>query len=116
MTRATCSVARRARHKRLLKRAKGYIGRSSTCFSIAIERVEKAGQYQYRDRKVRKREMRALWIQRINAAVRRFNMSYSKFMSILSLNGIELDRKVLADMAVKNEPAFNSLVASVSAA
>ena len=114
MTRATCSVARRARHKKVLKMAKGYRGRSKNCFSIALEKVEKAGQYQYRDRKARKRDMRGLWIQRINAMTREFGISYSKFMDILKKRGIELDRKALADMAVRHREAFCSLVASVS--
>lgn len=115
MTRATCSVARRARHKRLLKRAKGYMGRSKNCYSIALQRVEKAGQYQYRDRKVRKRDMRGLWIQRINAAVRVFGLNYSRFINMLAVKGVGLDRKVLADMAVKNKAAFDSMVKHVMA-
>jgi large subunit ribosomal protein L20 len=80
---------------------------------VAIEKVEKALQYQYRDRKVRKRDMRALWIQRINAAVRGFGVSYSVFINKLQTKGLELDRKVLADMAVRNKPAFKSLMESV---
>ena len=91
--------------------AKGYRGRSKNVFRVAVEKVEKALQYAYRDRKAKKRSFRALWIQRINAAVRLHDMTYSRFMSGLTKAGIELDRKVLADIALKEPEAFAKLVA-----
>src|SRR4029079_18943588 len=86
------------RHKKVLKLAKGYRGRSKNCYRIALERVEKALQYAYRDRRARKRDFRALWIQRINAGVREHGLTYSRFLNGLSKAGIEIDRKVLADL------------------
>jgi len=115
MARVKGGVTSRARHKKILKLAKGYRGRSKNCFRIAIERVEKALQYAYRDRRNKKRDFRALWIQRINAGVRQYGMIYSKFMHALSSAGIELDRKVLADMAVRDPEAFKSIVEQVQA-
>lgn len=99
-----------ARHKKVLKLAKGYRGRSKSCFRIAIERVEKALQYAYRDRRNRKRDFRALWIQRINAGTRQYGLTYSKFVNGLAKAGIEIDRKVLADLAVNEPVAFKAIV------
>ena len=103
-------VTKRARHRKVLKMAKGYRGRASTCYRTAIERVEKGMQYAYRDRRNKKRTFRALWIQRINAAARENGMVYSTFMSGLIKAGVTLDRKVLADIAVKDATLFTSLV------
>jgi large subunit ribosomal protein L20 len=116
MARVKGGVTSKARHKKILKLAKGYRGRSKNCFRIAIERVEKALQYAYRDRRNKKRDFRALWIQRINAAVRQYGMVYSRFINGLATAGIELDRKVLADMAVREPEAFKSIVEQVQAA
>ena len=99
-----------AKHRKVLKLAKGFRGRSSTCFRPALERLEKAWQYAYRDRRTKKREFRALWIQRINAAVRELGMKYSEFMCALKRANITADRKILAKMAVENPKAINSLV------
>jgi large subunit ribosomal protein L20 len=90
--------------------AKGYRGRSNNCFSIAIEKVEKALQYAYRDRRARKRDFRGLWIQRINAAVRQHGMVYSEFIGGLKKSGIEVDRKMLAELAVNNAESFGHIV------
>jgi len=103
-------VTKRARHKKILKLAKGYRGRAKNCYRIAIEKVEKALQYAYRDRKVRKRDFRGLWIQRINAAVREQGLIYSQFINGLKLANIGLDRKILADLAVKEPGAFVKVV------
>jgi len=99
-----------ARHKKILKLAKGYRGRSKNCYRIALERVEKALQYAYRDRRNRKRDFRALWIQRINAGVREHGLTYSRFVNGLTKAGIEIDRKVLADLAVREPIAFKAIV------
>ncbi|OJW47248.1 MAG: 50S ribosomal protein L20 [Alphaproteobacteria bacterium 41-28] len=99
-----------ARHKKVLKLAKGYRGRSKNCFRIAIQRVEKALQYAYRDRRNRKRDFRGLWIQRINAGTREHGLTYSKFINGLTKAGIDIDRKVLADLAVHEPAAFKSIV------
>ena len=104
------SVTKRARHRKILKMAKGYRGRASTCYRVAIERVEHGLQYAYRDRKVNKRNFRALWIQRINAAVREFGLTYGRFIDGLTKAGIEVDRKVLSDMAIHEPEAFGALV------
>ncbi len=109
-------VTSHARHKKVLKLAKGYRGRRKNTIRIAMQAVEKAGQYAYRDRKVRKRTFRALWIQRINAAARLHDMTYSRFMNGLKLAGIELDRKVLADLAVREPDAFKAIAAQAQAA
>jgi large subunit ribosomal protein L20 len=93
-----------------MKAAKGFTGRSRNTFRAAIQRVEKSQQYAYRDRRVKKREFRRLWIQRINAGARLHGLTYSKFMNGLSKAGIELDRKVLADIAVREPEAFQALV------
>src|ERR1044071_10340790 len=103
MARVKRGVTTKARHKRILEQAKGYYGRRKNTIRIARQAVEKAGQYAYRDRKVKKRSFRALWIQRINAAVREEGLTYSRFISGLAKAGIALDRKVMADIAM-NEP------------
>jgi large subunit ribosomal protein L20 len=100
----------KARHKKILKMAKGYVGRAKNCFSIAIEKVEKGLQYAYRDRRAKKRDFRALWVQRINAAVRVYGLTYSKFIGGLKKAAIELDRKILADMSINSPEAFASVV------
>jgi large subunit ribosomal protein L20 len=106
MPRVKRGVTARARHKKVLDLAKGYRGRRSTVFRIAKEAVMKAGQYAYRDRRAKKRVFRALWIARINAAVRNGGMTYSRFMNGLKRANVEVDRKVLADLAVMDKPAF----------
>jgi large subunit ribosomal protein L20 len=103
------SVVARKRHKKILKLAKGYRGRAKNCFRVAVEKVEKGLRYQYRDRRTRKRNFRALWIQRINAAAREHGLVYSQFMNGLNKAGVELDRKVLADIAVKDAVMFKAL-------
>lgn len=110
MTRATCSVARKNRHKKILKLAKGYRGRAKNCYTLALTRVEKGLQYAYRDRRNKKRDFRGLWIQRINAAVRQYDMIYSQFVNGLNKAGIELNRKILAELAVNDVDAFKSIV------
>ena len=110
MARVKRGVTAHARHKKVLEKAKGYRGRSSTSFRIALEKVEKAQQYAYRDRRNRKRTFRALWIQRINAAVREHGLTYSRFMDGLNKAGITVDRKMLADIAVKEPESFAALV------
>jgi large subunit ribosomal protein L20 len=116
MSRVKRGVTKRARHKKILKMAKGYRGRAKNCFRIAIEKVEKALQYAYRDRKVKKRDFRGLWIQRINAAVREEGMIYSRFISGLKVAKIDLDRKVLADLAAREPEAFKKIIAKVKQA
>ncbi|HPV01161.1 MAG TPA: 50S ribosomal protein L20 [Clostridiales bacterium] len=113
MARVKGAVRTRARHKKILKLAKGYFGDKSKLFRIANQAVMKSLSYAYRDRKARKRDFRKLWITRINAAARMNGMSYSKFMNCLKKAGINLNRKVLADMAVNDEKAFAQLVESV---
>ena len=110
MARVKRGVTTHARHRKIIKRAKGYRGRSKNCYRIALERVEKALQYAYRDRRNRKRSFRALWIQRINAGARENGLTYAKLMHGLSRAGIGLDRKVLSDIAVRDPAAFKSLV------
>ncbi|MBL8639560.1 MAG: 50S ribosomal protein L20 [Alphaproteobacteria bacterium] len=105
-----------ARHVKILKLAKGYRGRSHNCYRIALERVEKALRYAYRDRRNKKRDFRALWIQRINAAAREHGLTYSRFMNGVNLAGIMLDRKVLAELAVNDAIAFKAIVAKAQAA
>ncbi|MBT5765866.1 50S ribosomal protein L20 [Emcibacteraceae bacterium] len=109
-------VTSKARHKKVLNAAKGYRGRRKSTIRVAMQAVEKAGQYAYRDRKVRKRQFRALWIQRINAAARLEGLTYSRFMNGLKLAGIELDRKVLADLAVREPEAFKAIAEQAKAA
>ncbi len=106
-------ITTHARHKKVLKLAKGYRGRSKNCYRIALQRVEKALQYAYRDRRTRKRDFRALWIQRINAAVRTYGLTYSRFINGLTKAGIEVDRKVLSDLAIHEPLAFKEIVQSV---
>jgi large subunit ribosomal protein L20 len=108
-------VTARARHKKILKKAKGHYGQRRKSFRVARQSVTKAGQYEYRDRKARKREFRALWIVRINAGARIHGLSYSRLMDGLKKAGIELDRKVLADMAVA-DPAGFAAVANIAKA
>ncbi len=103
-------VTKHARHRKVIKAAKGYYGRRNNTFRAANQAVEKAGQYAYRDRKVRKRNFRALWIQRINAAAREHGLTYGRFMHGLGRAGVEVDRKVLADLAVREPGAFKALV------
>ena len=110
MARIKRGVTSHARHKKVLKLAKGYRGRSKNVFKVAIERVEKGLQYAYRDRRVRKRNFRGLWIQRINAGARQHGLTYSQFMNGIKRAGIEIDRKVLSDLAVHEPAAFKSLV------
>jgi len=105
-------VTTHARHKKVLRLAKGYRGRSSTAYRIAIERVEKALQYAYRDRRNRKRDFRALWIQRINAGAREHGLTYSQFMHGIKLAGFDLDRKVLSDLAIREPEAFQAIAGS----
>jgi large subunit ribosomal protein L20 len=116
MSRVKRGVTSHARHKRILKRAEGYYGRRKNTIRIARQAVEKAGQYAYRDRKVKKRNFRALWIQRINAACRAEGLTYGVFMHGCKLAGVELDRKVLADIAMHEGEAFAAIVAQVKAA
>ena len=116
MARVKRGVTTRAKHKRILEQAKGYYGRRKNTIRIARQAVEKAGQYAYRDRKVKKRSFRALWIQRINAAVRAEGLTYGQFMHALKLSNIDLDRKVLADMAMHEGAAFSALLAQVRGA
>lgn len=116
MSRVKRGVTTHARHKKVLELAKGYRGRNSTNFRIAIEKVEKGLQYAYRDRRNKKRDFRGLWIQRINAGARELGLTYSRFMDGLNKAGIELDRKVLADLAVREPEAFGKLVEKAKAA
>lgn len=116
MARVKRGVTTHARHKKILKLAKGYRGRGSTNFRIAIEKVEKALRYAYRDRRNRKRDFRGLWIQRINAAARLHGLTYSKFMNGIKRAGIDVDRKVLADIAAREPDAFKVLVDKAQAA
>jgi large subunit ribosomal protein L20 len=116
MARVKGGVTAHARHKKVLKKAKGYYGRRKNTFRAANAAVEKAGLYAYRDRKNKKRTFRALWIQRINAAVRAHDLTYSRFISGLAKAGIELDRKVMADLAMNQPAAFKGLVAQAKSA
>jgi large subunit ribosomal protein L20 len=116
MARVKRGVTTHARHKKVIKQAKGYQGRGRNVYRVAIERVEKALQYAYRDRRVRKRTFRALWIQRINAGAREHGLTYSQLMNGLKKAGVELDRKVLSDLAVREPAAFKSLVDQAQAA
>ncbi|NNU15601.1 50S ribosomal protein L20 [Parvularcula sp. ZS-1/3] len=109
MSRVKGGPASHARHRKIIKAAKGYYGRRKNTFRIANQAVEKAGQYAYRDRKNRKREFRKLWIQRINAAARLHGMTYSTFINGLTKAGIEVDRKMLADIAAREPQAFEAI-------
>lgn len=115
MARIKRGVTTHARHKKIIKMAKGYRGRSKNCFRIAVQRVEKALQYAYRDRRNKKRDIRALWIQRINAAVREYGLKYSVFIHGLSKAEIEIDRKVMAHLAVHEPDSFKEIVEKVRA-
>lgn len=112
MARIKRGVTSHARHKKVLKMAKGYRGRAKNCIRVAIEKVEKALRYAYRDRRNKKRDFRGLWIQRINAAVREHGLVYSKFIGGLKKAGIELNRKMLSEIAIHNPEQFKSLVDS----
>lgn len=116
MARVKKGKINQARHKKILKMAKGYRGRAKNCFRVAVERVEHGLQYAYRDRRTKKREFRKLWIVRINAAARLNGLSYSVFMNGLKEAGIEMDRKVLAWIAMNDAPAFAKLVEQAKAA
>jgi large subunit ribosomal protein L20 len=118
MSRTKGGTVTHARHKKVLKAAKGYYGRRKSTFKVAKQAVDKANQYATRDRHNRKRQFRALWIQRINAAVRSHDaaLTYSRFINGLSLAGIEVDRKVLADLAVREPEAFGAIVAQAQEA
>jgi large subunit ribosomal protein L20 len=115
MPRVKRGVTAHARHKKVLAQAKGFRGRRKNVFRVAKQAVMKAGQYAYRDRRVKKREFRALWIARINAGARQFGLSYSAFMNGLKKAAIEIDRKVLADLAVADKAAFAKLAEQVKA-
>ncbi|MCH2491127.1 MAG: 50S ribosomal protein L20 [Flavobacteriales bacterium] len=113
MPRSVNSVASRARRKKVMKQAKGYFGRRKNVWTIAKNAVEKAMSYSYRDRRAKKRTFRTLWITRINAGARQHGMSYSQFMGSLKKSGIELNRKVLADLAMNHPEAFEAIVKKV---
>ena len=116
MARVKGGVTTHARHKKVLKAAKGYYGARSRTYRVAVQAVTKAGQYAYRDRRQRKRQFRALWIERINAAAREHDLSYSRFMYGLKLASIELDRKMLAEMAVNDKEGFKAIAAQARSA
>ncbi len=116
MARVKRGVTARARHKKVVKQAKGYDGRNKNVFRTAVQRVEKGLQYAYRDRRVRKRTFRGLWIQRINAGAREHGLTYSQFMNGLKRAGIEVDRKVLSDLAIREPTAFKSLAEQAQSA
>ena len=116
MARVTAGPAQHARKRKIIKMAKGNYGRKKNCFRIAVETVEKGMQYAYRDRRNKKRTFRALWIQRINAAVRENGLTYSEFINGLKLANIDLDRKVLADIAVRDAEGFKAIFASAKTA
>ena len=113
MPRSVNSVAKRARRKRVMKQAKGYFGRRKNVWTVAKNAVEKAMTYAYRDRRNKKRTFRALWITRINAGAREHGLSYSRFMGLLKANDIQLNRKVLADLAMNDPKAFKAIVDKV---
>jgi large subunit ribosomal protein L20 len=116
MARVKRGVTTHARHKKILELAKGYRGRGSTAYRVAIEKVEKALRYAYRDRRNRKRDFRALWIQRINAGAREHGITYSQLMHGIKLAGLELDRKVLSDIAIREPEAFAAIVSTARSA
>lgn len=113
MPRSVNHVASRARRKKVLKLAKGFYGRGKNVWTVAKNKIEKGLQYAYRDRKVKKRDFRSLWIMRINAAARQHGLSYSAFMGKMSKSGIELNRKVLADLAMNHPDAFKAIFEKV---
>jgi len=110
MARVTTGTTRRTRHKKILAQAKGYRGRGKNCINVARQKVEKAQQYAYRDRRTKKRDFRSLWIQRINAGARLHGLTYSRLMNGMRQAGIELDRKLLADLAMNEPDSFKALV------
>ena len=116
MARVKRGVTTHARHKKVLGLAKGYRGRGSKAYRIAIEKVEKALRYAYRDRRNKKRDFRGLWIQRINAGVREHGLAYSQFMHGIKLAGVDIDRKVLSDLAIREPEAFGAIVAQAKSA
>lgn len=116
MARVKRGVTARARHKKVLKAAKGYYGARSRTYRVAVQAVTKAGQYAYRDRRQKKRQFRALWIVRINAAARQYGLSYSKFMNGLKKANIEIDRKVLSELAINEKAAFETIANAARAA
>ena len=116
MARVKRGVTGHAKHKKVFKAAKGYYGRRKNTIRIAKQAVEKAGQYAFRDRKRHKRSFRALWIQRINAAVRPFGLNYSKFIDGLAKSGLTIDRKVLSDLAIREPAAFEAIVQKAKSA
>ncbi len=116
MSRVKRGVTTHARHRKIIKKAKGYYGRRKNTFRVANQAVEKAGQYAYRDRRAKKRNFRSLWIQRINAASREHGLTYGRFINGLGKAGVEVDRKVLADLAVREPEAFQALVEKAKAA
>ena len=116
MSRVKRGVTAHAAHKKVIKQAKGYFNRRKNIFRVAVQAVEKAGQYQYRDRRRKKRTFRALWIQRINAATRDLGLTYARFINGLDKAGIKIDRKILADLAVREPQAFAALVEKAKAA
>ena len=116
MARVKRGVTAHARHKKVLELAKGYRGRGSTAYRVAIEKVEKALRYAYRDRRNKKRDFRALWIQRINAGAREHGLTYSQFMHGVKLAGLDLDRKVLSDIAIREPQAFAAIVSTARSA
>jgi|TARA_Y100000766_G_C18869685_1_gene587579 large subunit ribosomal protein L20 len=113
MPRSVNSVAAKARRKKIIKQAKGYFGRRKNVFTVAKNAVEKALSYAYRDRKVNKRNFRALWIQRINAGAREHGLSYSEFMGLLKKKDIKINRKVLADLAMNHKEVFKSIIEEI---
>jgi large subunit ribosomal protein L20 len=116
MARVKRGVTAHAKHKKVFKAAKGYYGRRKNTIRIAKQAVEKAGQYAFRDRKNKKRTFRALWIQRLNAAVRQFDLTYSRFIDGLGKAGVTVDRKVLSDLAIREPAAFQVIVERAKAA
>lgn len=116
MARIKRGVTSRARHKKVIKLTKGFRDRNHSCYRIAKERLEKSWQYAYRDRRAKKRDFRALWIQRINAAVREHGFTYSAFIHAMKLANIVMDRKVLSDIAIQDPQAFEAIVNQAKAA
>lgn len=116
MTRAAYGAGNRRRHKKILNLAKGYRGRAKSCFRVAIEKVEKALRYQYRDRRAKKRDFRSLWIQRINAGARQEGLSYSVLINGLKKANVKVDRKILAHLAMNESVAFKAIVAQAKSA
>lgn len=116
MSRVKRGVTTHARHRKVIKKAKGYYGRRKNTFRVANQAVEKAGQYAYRDRRTKKRNFRALWIQRINAGVRELGLTYGRFIDGLGKAGVEIDRKVLSDLATREPEAFKALVEKAKSA